>query len=207
MQASKEDLVMALESDLTDVHLFAARMQRQHIQYLETQLEALEREIHQGLVPYQHALALLQTLPGVDKLSAAKLVIEMGTDMRAFGHPEKLAMWAGICPGNHQSAGKRKSGKAAKGNASLRSILCQIAWAATRTTCQFKDKYKGLAIRLGTQRAIIAIAHKILKIAFVLLQRDVPYKDPDVDYQAIMVKKNAPRWIKMLKRYGFIPQS
>lgn len=206
LKASKEELLMALEGDLSEEHIFIAKKQRQHIEYLYNQLMELEQELLARLKPYQPAMDLLKTIPGVDTLSAAELIVEIGTDMSAFGSAAKLSMWAGVCPGNHESAGKRYSGKTPKGNRFLRALLCQIAWAATRTTSQFKGKYQGLVIRRGTKRAIVAIAHKILRTVFVLLQRNVPYRDPTVNYEELMVKRNAPRWIRELKKYDLLPQ-
>jgi transposase len=85
-----------------------------------------------------------------------------------------------VCPGNHESAGKRKRGKTTPGNRYVRTVLGEIAWAATRTPSQFKSKFQGLVIRRGTKRAIIALAHKVLKTVFVLLSRQVPYHDSTV---------------------------
>ena len=150
---------------------------------------------------------LLLTIPGIDTLAAAKLLVEIGDDMNAFGSAARLAKWAGICPGNHESAGQRKRVKTPKGNRYLRALLCEIAWAASRTTSQFKSRYQALVIRRGTKRAIVAIAHKVLKIVYVLLARGVPYRDDTVDYQALAVKRNAPRWIRQLKKFGYLPQS
>jgi hypothetical protein len=87
------------------------------------------------------------------------------------------------------------------------TVLCQIAWAATRTTSQFKSRFQGLVIRRGTKKALVVIGHKVLKIVFVLLSRQVPYRDSTVDYAALTVKRNAPRWIRALKRFGYLPQS
>lgn len=207
LKAPKEQLLAALEGELSEAHIFTAEMQRRHLRYLQQQLAELERELITRLAPQRPAMELLMTMPGVDTLAAAKLIVEIGTDMSAFGSADKLSMWAGICPGNHESAGKRRSGKTPKGNRFLRTLLCQIAWAAVRTTSQFKDKFQGLVIRRGTKRAIVAIGHKVLKTVFVLLQRQVPYRDSTVDYRELVVKRNAPRWIKALKRYGFLPQT
>jgi transposase len=206
LQASKDELLAALEGDLSEEHRFTANMQRRHLRYLDEQLRALEAELQRRLTPFQPALELLQTIPGVNQLSAAQLLVEIGTEMSAFGSAAKLSMWAGVCPGNHESAGKRSSGKTPKGHRFLRTLLCQIAWAAVRTAGQFKDKFQGLVIRRGTQRAIIAIAHKVLKTVFVLLQRQVPYQDSTVDYQALAVQRNAPRWIRQLQKFGYLPK-
>ena len=107
----------------------------------------------------------------------------------------------------HESAGKRKRGKTAPGNRYVRTVLCAIAWAAVRTTSQFKSHFQGLVIRRGTKRAIIAIAHKVLKTVFVLRSRQIPYHDSTVDYEALAVKRNAPRWIRQLKKFGYLPKT
>lgn len=206
LKAPKEELLAALEGELSEEHIFTAKMQRQHIQYLRNQLSELQQELVSRLAPYQGAMELLQTIPGIDILAAAKLIVEIGTDMSAFGSAGKLANLAGVCPGNHESAGKRHSGKTTKGNRFLRALLCQVAWAAVRTTSQFKGRFQGLVIRRGTKRAIVATAHKILKTVFVLLQRNVPYRDSTVDYRELAAKRNAPRWIRMLKQYNLLPR-
>ena len=124
--------------------------------------------------------------------------------MSAFGSANKLASWAGVCPGQNESAGKRKSARARKGNPYLRRILCEAANAASRTRCGLQDKFKSLMIRRGRKRAIFAIAHKLLKIVFLLIQRGDYYRDADTDYEALTVQRNAPRWIKKLIQYGYI---
>ena len=149
-------------------------------------------------------LQLLITLPGIDRLAAAQWVVEIGVDMAAFGTAGRLCKWAGVCPGNDESAGKRKRGDTVPGNRYVRSLLCEIAWAAVRTTSQFKGRYQSLVSRRGTKKAIVAIGHKVLKTVFVLLSRQVPYQDSTVDYEALVVKRNAPRWIKQLKKYGHL---
>ena len=207
LKAPREELLASLQGKLSEEHLFVARLIRQHIDTLETQLADLEHRLFDQLKPYEAAVQLLLTIPGIDRLSAAKLLVEIGVDMAAFGTADRLAKWAGVCPGNHESAGKRKRGKTAPGNRYVRAILCEIAWAASRTTSQFKSKFQGLVIRRGTKGAIIAIAHKVLKTVFVLLSRQVPYRDSTVDYEALRVKHNAPRWIRQLKKFGYLPKT
>ncbi|TFW32842.1 transposase, partial [Massilia horti] len=155
----------------------------------------------------RNTLALLQTLPGVDLIGAAMLLVEIGTDMGAFGSPDRLASWVGVCPGNNESAGKRKSGRAGKGNPYVRRLLCEFAHSARRTTCVFKSKFESLHIRRGHKRAIIAIAHKLLRTVFFMLKRGQCYRDSATDYEALAVKRNAPRWIKALKKFGHIVQT
>ena len=207
LKAPREEVLASLQGELSEEHLFLARLIRQHIDTLETQLADLEHRLFDKLKPYEAAVQLLLTLPGIDRLAAAKLLVEIGVDMAAFGTSDRLSKWAGVCPGNHESAGKRKRGKTAPGNRYVRAILCEIAWATTRTTSQFKSKFQGLVIRRGTKRAIIASAHKVLKTVFVLLSRQVPYRDSTVDYEALVVQRNAPRWIRQLKKFGYLPKT
>ena len=131
---------------------------------------------------YTREWQLLQTIPGFDELGAASLLAEIGTDMSSFGQSDHLTSWAGVCPGNHESAGKRKSGRARKGNKYVRHILCEAANSARRTESQFKYLYQGLVIRRGHNRAILAIGRKLLEIVFVIIRRKEPYKDPKVNY-------------------------
>jgi transposase len=207
LKAPREELLASLQGELSEEHGFVARQIRSHIDFLETQLADLERRLFEQLKPQEAALQLLLTIPGIDRLAAAKLLVEIGVDMAAFGTADRLSKWAGVCPGNHESAGKRKPVKAVPGNRYVRTVLCEIAWAAIRTTSQFKSRYQTLVIRRGTKKAIIAIAHQVLKTVFVLLSRQVPYRDSTVDYEALVVKRNAPRWIRQLKKFGYLPQT
>ena len=138
-------------------------------------------------------------------MGAAMLIVEIGVDMQTFGSAQRIASWAGVCPGNNESAGKRKSARVRKGNPYVRRLLSEMANAARRTKSMFQSKYSGLVIRRGHKRAIIALAHKILKTVFVLLSRKVPYQDSQVDYKELMVQRNAPRWIAALRQYHMLP--
>ena len=204
LKATEEELLDALEGELTDDHVFVISELMDHIEDLERRIQCFAQKLLEGLVPQQPILQCLQTIPGIDERGAAMLLVEIGDDMSAFGSADKLASWAGICPGNYESAGKQKAGKKRKGNPYVRRILCEVANAASRTTCALQAKFKAILVRRGRKRAIFALAHKILKIIFVLIQRGEYYRDATIDYEAISVKRNAPRWIKMLKKYGFV---
>jgi transposase len=206
LQAPRETLLAALQGELSADHLFVAKTIRHHLRALEAQLADLERYLVDALQPHEAALQLLMTIPGIDRLAAAKLLVEIGVDMAAFGNAGRLCKWAGVCPGNDESAGKRRRGDTAPGNRYVRALLCQIAWAAVRTTSQFKSRFQNLVSRRGTKRAIVAIGHKVLKTVFVLLSRQVPYHDSTVDYEALAVKRNAPRWIRQLRKFGYLPK-
>ena len=123
----------------------------------------------------QPQLNLLQTLPGIDRVGAAMLLVEIGSDMSVFGSAERLASWVGICPGNNESAGKRKSGRIHKGNAWVRRLLCEFAQAAARTRCALKAKFESLSVRKGHKKSIIALAHKMLRTIYAMLSRGTHY--------------------------------
>ena len=206
LHAPREELLAALQGELSADHRFVAHTIRHHLRALEAQLADFERYLVAALQPHEAALQLLMTLPGIDRLAAAKLLVEIGVDMTAFGNAGRLCKWAGVCPGNDESAGKRRRGDTAPGNRYVRALLCQIAWAAVRTASQFKSRFQNLVSRRGTKRAIVAIGHKVLKTVFVLLSRQVPYHDSTVDYESLAVKRNAPRWIKQLRKFGYLPK-
>ena len=206
LKASREELFDALQGELTDSHRFVLDELMCHIEEIEARIARFDARLLDGLTDERNALALLQTLPGVDLIGAAMLLVEIGTDMDAFGHADRLASWVGICPGNNESAGKRKSGRVRKGNLYVRRLLCEFAHAASRTTSVFKSKFQSLVVRRGHKRAIVAIGHKILRTIFFMLKRREHYRDCATDYEALSVQRNAPRWIKALTKFGFIPQ-
>jgi transposase len=205
LKASREELFDALQGEMTSSHRFVLGELMQHIEELEARIARFDARLLDGLAGERNALTLLQTLPGVDLIGAAMLLVEIGTDMDAFGSADKLASWVGICPGNNESAGKKKSGRARKGNPYVRRLLCEFAQAASRTTSVFKSKFQAMVIRRGHKRTIIAIGHKLLRTMFFMLKRGEYYRDSAADYEALSVKRNAPRWIKALTRFGFIP--
>jgi len=177
----------------------------QHIEDIEKRIVRFDLRLLAGLESERNTLALLQTLPGVDLIGAAMLLVEIGSDMDAFGSADRLASLVGICPGNNESAGKHKSGRVRKGNLYVRRLLCEFAHAASRTTSVFKSKFQSLLVRRGHKRAIVAVGHKLLRSIFFMLKRREYYQDSATDYEALSVQRIAPRWIKALTRFGFIP--
>jgi transposase len=205
LRASREDLFEALQpEELSAKHRFVLNEILAHIEYLEATMARFEQQLLDGLAPWEPQLRLLETVPGIDRMGAAMLLVEIGTDMDSFGSAERLASWVGICPGNHESAGKRKSGRTRKGNAWVRRLLCEFAQAASRTRCALKDKFSALSIRKGHKRSIVALAHKMLRIVYAMLNHATPYQDRNIDYEALVVQRNAPRWLKMLAKHGYI---
>jgi transposase len=207
LRASREELLEALQpEELSASHLFLLGELMEHIEELEARMARFEQELLKGLGAWHNELVLLQTIPGIDVMGAAMLLVEISADMDNFGSAERLASWVGICPGNNESAGKRKSGKIRKGNAWVRRLLCEFAQAASRSRCALKDKFAALSLRKGHKKSIVALAHKMLRIIFAVIKNKTPYHDRAVDYEALSVQRNAPRWIKMLIKHGYMPK-
>jgi transposase len=206
LKSSEEVLQAAMDGDLSPRHRLVLAMALDHLRYLERQLAQLDRYLLAAMKPYEWAWRLLQTIPGLDEISAAMILVEIGDKMQRFGAPSRLASWTALCPGNHESAGKRKSGKIRHGNPIVRYLLCEAANAASRTKTVFRAKYMSLVIRRGHKKAIIALAHKLVRTIYFVLLRRRPYHDTTVDYEAVIVAKNAPRWIRALKKFGYWPK-
>lgn len=204
LKASRETWFDAVQGELTASHRFVLAELMAHMEEIEQRIGRFEQRLLDGLADETNHLALLQTLPGVDRIGAALLLVEIGTEMTAFGSADRLASWVGICPSNHESAGKRQSGRMRKGNPYVRRLLCEFAHAASRTASVLKSKFQALVIRRGYKRAIVAIAHQLLRTLFVMLQRHQPYRDSATDYEALAVQRNAPRWIKALTKFGYL---
>ena len=157
---------------------FLIAQQLAHVDFLDASVEQVSAEVAERVRPDEEAIERLDAIPGVGRRVAEALVAEIGTDMGRFPSAHHLASWAGMCPGNHERAGKRQSGKTRKGSPWLRALLVQAAHAAART----KDTYlaaqhRRLAARRGKSRAAVAVGHTILVIAFHLLQRGTTYHD------------------------------
>lgn len=205
LKATREELFDALQGELTINHRFVLNEIMCHIEEIEARIVRFDARLLEELEDEQNKLALLQTLPGVDLIGAAMLLVEIGGDMNAFGSADRLASWIGICPGNNESAGKRKSGRVRKGNIYVRRLLCEFAHAASRTKSVFHSKFQSLLVRRGYKRSIVALAHKLLRTIYFMLSRGEHYRDSATDYEALSTQRNAPRWIKALIRFGYIP--
>lgn len=204
LKNKKEELRESLEGELSDRHRFLLKGINDHIDYLEKKLSELDQQLLEAMNPYKNEWKILQTIPGVDQISAALLITEIGVDMSQFNKGQHLASWAGMCPDNNESAGKKKRGPKHKGSPMLRKILCEAAQSARRTNSQFKGMFEGLVIRRGYKRSIVAVGHKILRVIFAMLSKNEHYQDPSIDYEALHVHKNAPRWLRTLKKFGYL---
>jgi transposase len=154
-----------------------------HMDNLEEEINILDEEIKKRLHPFEEQVKELDAIAGVGEKSAQTIIAEIGTDMSVFPTDAHLSSWAGMCPGNNESAGKRKSGKLRKGNNTLRSTLVECAQAAGRTKNSYlSSEYHRIAARRGKKRASIAVGHTILVIAYHILKEHVQYRDLGPDF-------------------------
>lgn len=172
------ELRQALAGKVREHHRFLLRQLLDEVEFLDRQIQQIDRHIGKQISPFQWAITLLTSIPGVSEITAWVLVAEVGVLMEQFGQAENLASWGGMCPGNWESAGKRLRGTTRGGNRWLRRALNQAAWAATRKKGSYlAARFRRLAARRGVKRALVATAHKILIIAFYLLKKQCTFSD------------------------------
>ena len=176
-------LQQALHGRVTDHHRFLLRMHLDHITHLEELISRMSVRIEEALAPFAEAEERLQTIPGINQRVAETVLAEIGPRMEQFPSADHLASWAGMCPGNNESAGKRRSGRITKGNRWLKRILVQAAWAASHTKNTYlAAQYRRLAKRRGSKRALVALGHTLLVIIYHVLKRGTTYKELGADF-------------------------
>jgi transposase len=191
-------LVPALNGRVEEHHRFILRLQLRRLEHADADVAELDARIDHKLEPYAIQHQLLKEIPGVERTLAATLLAELGTDMTVFHGPAHLASWAGVCPGNNESAGKRSSGRTRKGNIFLKTALIEAAVSASRKKGSYlKDKYWKLKSRRGPKRAAMAIAHKILIAVYHMLSTGAAYRDLG---DAFLDRLDTSRTVQALKR-------
>lgn len=198
-------LELALEGKVEEHHRFLLDIQLRRLEQVDQHIAQLDQRIDQKLAPYFETRDRLTEIPGVDKVLAASIIAEVGTDMTVFKNSAHLAAWAGTCPGNNESAGKRKRARARKGNVHLLTALVEAAHCASRVnTSYLKDKFFRLRARRGPQRAAVAVAHRILKAIYVMLSKGVRYRDLGPTYLDSLEPRRVTRnLVRRLERLGF----
>lgn len=199
------ELVESLKGYLSEHHRYLLEKSLKHLEFLEDSIEELEQRINACLEPYQRDCELLQTIPGVKEQTAASLIAEIGNDMSRFPSDAHLSSWAGMSPGNNESAGKRKSGRTTKGDNSLKCTLSEASWASSKTKNTYLSaKYHRIAARRGKKRAIIALGHKILVISYHILKEQCSYTDLGADYFERLHRKGIEtNYINKLQALGY----
>jgi transposase len=178
MRAKIPALRLALQGHVTEHHRFQLRLLLDQVRSLDGLIERLNAQVEAVLAPFSAAVERLRTIPGVDSRAAEVIVAEIGADMAQFATAAHLCSWAGMSPGNNQSAGKRQSGRTTPGDRWLRSVLVQVAWAASHTKATLLSAmYRRWVKRMGRKRALMALGHKILEIVYELLANETEYEE------------------------------
>jgi len=197
-------LRLALDGCLLPHHRFLLGEMLHELSHIESQLARLEAEIELQMQPFEKALSAWMSVPGIKHRVAWTLVAEIGADMNVFPSAADLASWVGVCPGNNESAGKRKSGKTRKGNRWARRALCEAAWVAAKAKNSYlAAQFRRFAATRGSKRAIIAVAHTILTIGYHMLQRGTLYQDLGANYfDQRHILRTTKRLVKRLEALG-----
>jgi transposase len=197
-------LDLALTGQCTAHHGTLLALLLELIEVLDRQIATLDQQIGTLVAPLQRQIAQLDSIPGVDIIAARDILAEIGTDMSRFGDAARLASWAGVGPGNHESAGKRYRGKTCKGNRSLRRVLVPCAWGARKTPTFLGRTLRRLAVRIGKKKAALAIAHKILVLVYHLLTLGTYYEEArDDQWTPRQEARERQRALKALERLGY----
>ena len=178
-----EELEESLEGYITDHHRLILKLTLQMIASYDEAIEQLNTEIEKRMESFQEESEGLQTIPGVKKKFAERIIAEIGADMSRFPSDAHISSWAGASPGNNESAGKRRSGKVTQGNKWLKSALVEAAWAASKTKNTYLSaRYRRLAARKGKKRAALAVGHTILVMAYHIIKEHRTYNELGADY-------------------------
>lgn len=205
LRKKEGELRQALQGNVQPHQRQMLSMQLKRLKAVDQDVAQLEGLIEQQVEPYLKARQLLTTIPGVNQLTATILLAEIGDDMSVFHSAGHLASWAGMCPGNNESAGHSKSTATRKGNTFLKTALVEAAHSASRTRGTFfKAKFWKLSATRGRKRALMAIGHKILRCAYVMLTREVAYQELGEAHPGLQPKENATkRMIQKLRELGY----
>ena len=205
MRSKRELLAQAVVGRFTAHHAFLITEHLSQLDYLEEAMERVSAEIGRRLAAEQEALELLDTIPGVGQRAAEIILAEIGTELARFPSAKHLASWAGMCPGNKESGGKRLSGKTRKGNPWLRHVLIEVAHAASKSKDTYlAAQYRRLATRRGKQRALVALGHSSLVMVYHILSRRVPYRElGPLYFDARNRQRVQQRLVQRLERLGY----
>jgi transposase len=208
VKAPRERVEEALRGRVTSRHRFLLRLHLRQIDALEVAIGEIDQEVETDLEPFRAAVRLLSSIPGVSTLSAEVILAEIGTDMGRFPTAGHLLSWAGLCPRNDESAGKRRSTRLRKGAPWLKTTLVQCAWAASRQKASYlQAQFQRLRTRRGPKKAICAVAASILTAAYHMLRTGTFYQDLGPDHLGHRNRGNrTARLVKQLTALGYTVQ-
>jgi transposase len=202
LRGKRPELRLALRGRITDHHRLMLGELMDDLEFVESKLKRIDKEIATKV--NVDTLVRLATIPGIDLITGWTLLAELGSDMSVFHSPKHAAAWAGLCPGNHESGGKRLSNRSRKGNRWLRRALCDAAWAATRKkNCYLRAFFYRKAGKQGIRKAIVATAHRLLLIAFCILRDGTQYRELGDNYfDQLHPERTRNRLVRRLERMG-----
>src|SRR4051794_8467169 len=205
MRRKLETLAAALDGQVREHHRFLIAVQLRRLEAIARDLGELDARIEAQLEPFRAQHRLLMRIPGVDRVVAAGIIAEVGVDMDVFATAQRLAAWAGLAPGNHESAGRRKGAATRKGNVFLKATLFAAANAAVKTKgSYYRDKYHRLRARRGPVRALVAVAHKLLIAAFHMLRTGSPFRELGEDFlDRVSRKRSTTKLVRRLAALGY----
>ncbi len=204
LRAKLPALRQALAGCFRPHHAFLVSQPLAHLDYLDEAIRTLSARLAELMAPFADELARLDTIPGVAQRTAEVVIAELGVDMGQFPSDGHAASWAGLCPGNNESAGKHKSGKTRKGNRWLRTALIEAAQAAIRTDSALAARYRRIMRHRGHKKAVVAVAHRMLVIAYHLLSRQTTYRELGADYfDRRHAERATRRAIQVLEHQGY----
>jgi transposase len=205
MRTKLPQLREALAGHFGPHHALVARAILDHVDFLDARIAAISEQVARRLQPFGAAIRLLMDIPGISRISAEVIIAETGADMSRFPSPAHLASWAGLAPGNHESAGKRRRVGTRPGDRWLRRVLIEAARAAARSKgSYFGAQYRRIARRRGPNKAAVAVAHSLLDLVWHLLSTGEPFADLGADYfqQRHDPEREARRLVRQLERLG-----
>jgi len=205
LRGKRRELEAALEGSFTTTQRWLLSEGLMQVEWLENRIQILEQEIEQRMAPFAEAMRRVMTIPGIEHKTAWTIVAEIGLDMSAFEDASHLASWAGLCPGNRESGGKRMTSRTRKANRYVRRAMCQAAWAAAHTKNTFLSAfYRRMVIRKGEQKAVMALAHHMILIVYNILKRVEEYVEVGGDfYDRRNRAKVISRMVARLTRLGY----
>ena len=205
MRKKRAELQQALTGKITPHHRFLLKQHMEHIEYLEKAIASLVVEIERQAGSLETTVTRWKSIPGIEQLAAWSLVAEIGANMDQFPSARHLVSWAGLCPGNHQSAGKRLSGKTRKANPWLKGLMTQVAWAASHTKNTYlSQQYRRLVVKRGKRRALLAVANTVLTIVWHLEKHQAFYRELGPDYFDRLKGEQTQRYhVTRLEKMGF----
>jgi transposase len=206
LQSKGKELYRAIQGFIEDHHRWLLKKMLSNVDHLEHLINDIQVRLRSLLKPYEDAIDRLNEIPGIDFISAYSIISETGPTLSTFPNTASLCSWAGVCPGNNESAGKRHSGRSPVRKGNLKTILIEVAWAAVRAKkSYYRVKFFSLRSRLGPKKAIVAVAHRILKAVYHVLKNGVKFKDLGEDYLSNLYKNSKLNYlIRQAGKFGYI---